>query len=240
MKGFKGFDKDLKCRGMQYTIGETVTHNGDISLCNSGLHFVEHPLDTLSYYKPTESRFAEVEAEGVSSQTKMDSKRVARSLTVKAELKIPALLIAAVEFVFSNVKSSPSSTSTTGDSAHSATTGYSAHSATTGDYAHSATTGDYAHSATTGDSAHSATTGDSAHSATTGDYAQSSVGGKGVIAASLGKNGQAKAAKGGWLVLAEYKNDGTVKSIGVAWVDGTKIKADTFYSVKDRKFIESK
>jgi len=195
MKGFKGFDKDLKCRGMQYTIGETVTHNGDISLCNSGLHFVEHPLDTLSYYKPTESRFAEVEAEGVSSQTKMDSKRVARSLTVKAELKIPALLKAAVEFVFSNVKSSPSSTSTTGDSAHSATTG---------------------------------------------DYAQSSVGGKGVIAASLGKNGQAKAAKGGWLVLAEYKNDGTVKSIGVAWVDGTKIKADTFYSVKDRKFIESK
>ena len=204
MKGFKGFDKDLKCRGMQYTIGETVTHNGDISLCNSGLHFVEHPLDTLSYYKPTESRFAEVEAEGVSSQTKMDSKRVARSLTVKAELKIPALLIAAVEFVFSNVKSSPSSTSTTGDSAHSATTGYSA------------------------------------HSATTGNSAQSSVGGKGVIAASLGKNGQAKAAKGGWLVLAEYKNDGTVKSIGVAWVDGTKIKADTFYSVKDRKFIESK
>ena len=213
MKGFKGFDKDLKCHGMQYTIGETVTHNGEISLCNSGLHFVEHPLDTLSYYKPTESRFAEVEAEGVSSQTEMDSKRVARSLTVKAELKIPALLKAAVEFVFSNVKSSPSSTSTTG---------YSAHSATTGNYAHSATTGDYAHSATTGNSA------------------QSSVGGKGVIAASLGKNGQAKAAKGGWLVLAEYKNDGTVKSIGVAWVDGTKIKADTFYSVKDRKFIESK
>ena len=204
MKGFKGFDKDLKCHGMQYTIGETVTHNGEISLCNSGLHFVEHPLDTLSYYKPTESRFAKVEAEGVSSQTEMDSKRVARSLTVKAELKIPALLKAAVEFVFSNVKSSPSSTSTTG---------YSAHSATTGNYA---------------------------HSATTGKSAQSSVGRKGVIAASLGKNGQAKAAKGGWLVLAEYKNDGTVKSIGVAWVDGTKIKADTFYSVKDRKFIESK
>ena len=39
MKGFKGFDKDLKCRGFQYAIGETTTHDGTVSLCNSGFHF---------------------------------------------------------------------------------------------------------------------------------------------------------------------------------------------------------
>ncbi len=66
MKGYKGFDKDLKCRGMQYAIGETKTHNGTVSLCNQGLHFCEHPLDTWSYYKPGDgSRYAVVEADGV-------------------------------------------------------------------------------------------------------------------------------------------------------------------------------
>ncbi len=145
MKGFKGFDKDLKCRGFQYETGKTFTHPGEISLCNSGFHFCEHPLDTWNYYKPLDgSRFAAVEADGVSDKTSDDSKRVAQSLTVKAEVKIPALLKAAVEFVFSKVK---------------ATTGYYAHSATTGNSAHSATTGYSAHSATTGDSAESSVTG---------------------------------------------------------------------------------
>ena len=224
MKGFKGFDKDLKCRGFQYAIGETTTHDGTVSLCNSGLHFCESPLDTFTFYNPGSSRYAEVEADGVSDSTEKDSKRVAKSLHVKAELKIPALVKAAVEFVFQKVKPSE---------------GNSAHSATTGDSAHSATTGNYAHSATTGNSAHSATTGDSAHSATTGDSARSAAMGKQSIAASLGHNGAAKGPKGGWLVLSEIGDDLKVKAVGVARVDGKKIKADTYYQIKGGKFVEA-
>jgi hypothetical protein len=243
MKGYKGFNDKLQCspngKPFQYEVGKTYTHQGTISLCNQGLHFVEHPLDAWSYYKPLDgSRFALVKAEGVSEETRDDTKRVAQSLTIEAEVKIPALLKAAVEFVFSKVKSSPTVSATTGNSAHSATTGYSAHSATTGDYAHSATTGDYAHSATTGYYAHSATTGYYAHSATTGDYAHSAVAGKECIAASLGIAGQAKGIKGNWLVLAEWV-DGKIKSMGIAIVDGKKIKADTFYALKDGKFVEA-
>ena len=206
MKGFKGFDKDLKCRGFQYAIGETTTHDGTVSLCNSGLHFCESPLDTFTFYKPGSSRYAEVEADGVSDSTEKDSKRVAKSLHVKAELKIPALVKAAVEFVFQKVKPSE------GDSAHSATTGDSAHSATTGNYAHSATTGYSAHSAAMG---------------------------KQSIAASLGHNGAAKGPKGGWLVLSEIGDDLKVKAVGVARVDGKKIKADTYYQIKGGKFVEA-
>ena len=226
MKGFKGFDKDLKCRDQQYVVGETIMFNGEPLLCSAGLHFVEHPLDALSYYKPNDgSRYAEIEADGVTDQKEEDSKRVATSLTVRDEIKIPSLVRAAVQFVFDQVKPSA------GYSAHSATTGYSAHSATTGNYAHSATTGNYAHSATTGDYAHSATTGNSAHS---------SVKGHGVIAASLGREGQAKAPKGSWLILAEYRNgEPHVKSVGVAWVDGEKIKANTFYTLKNGQFAEA-
>ena len=150
MKGFKGFDRDLKCRDMQYEVGKTLTHKGTLSLCNSGLHFCEHPLDTWSYYAPQgENRYAEVDADGVSDQIGDDTKRVARSVIVRAEINIPALLKAAVEFVFNKVKSSPTASATTGNYADSATTGDSAHSATTGSYARSATTGYSAHSATT-------------------------------------------------------------------------------------------
>jgi len=315
MKGYKGFDKNMKCRSMQYEFGKKFTHNGTVSLCKQGLHFCEHPLDTWNYYKPLDgSHYAEVEADDVSDKAEGDSKRAASSLTVKSEVKIPALLKAAVEFVFSKVKPSAGDSAhsattgiyahsattgnyahsattgdsahsattgisahsattgdsahsattgnyahsattgdsahsattgnyahsaTTGDYAHSATTGISAHSATTGDSAHSATTGNYAHSATTGDSAHSATTGDSAHSATTGNYAESSVSGKNAIAASLGIKGKAKAAKGDWIVLAEYDKDEKIIAMSVAQVRG-KLKADTFYSLKGGKFTEVK
>jgi hypothetical protein len=259
VNGFKGFDKNLQCRGMQYELGKTATCDGTLSLCSRGIHFCEHPLDTWTYYKPLDgSRYAEVEADGVSDESRDDTKRVAQSLTVKAEIKIPALLKAAVEFVFNKVKPTTgyyahsattgysAHSATTGYYAHSATTGYSAHSATTGNYAHSATTGNSAHSATTGYSAHSATTGysahsattgDYAHSATTGDYAQASVSGKNSIAAALGVNSQAKGGLGNWLVVAEYK-DSNIVAVGVARVTGRKIKADTFYALKGGKFVE--
>lgn len=74
--------------------------------------------------------------------------------------------------------------------------------------------------------------GYSAHSATSG--AES-------IAASIGLDGKAKAAKGSWIVLSEIKySDGNYNVIGVktAKVDGKKIKADTWYQLKNGKFVE--
>jgi hypothetical protein len=237
MKGYKGFNAKLQCtpsgKVFQYEIGTTYTEP-TANLCDKGFHFCESPLDIFNYYKPNDgSRYTEVEADGVTDQEKEDSKRACTSLTIGAEIKITALIKAAIRFVFDRV------TSTTGDSAHSATTGDSAHSATTGDSAHSATTGNSAHSATTGDSAHSATTGYSAHSATTGYSAESSVSGKNAIAASLGVKGKAKGVKGDWLVLAEYRDDGSIKAIRVAHIGGKKIKPDTFYTLKDGKFTEA-
>ena len=215
MRGYKGFNDKLQCvpngKAFQYEVGQTYTHNGPTALCSKGFHFCEHPMDTWSYYAPfDDNRYAEIEADEVSCETQEDSKRVSRSLTVKAEIKILALIEAAVEFVFNKVKSSPTV---------------------------SATTGNYAHSATTGNSAHSATTGNSAHSATTGNSAQASVKGNQCIAASLGAEGQAKGAKGNWIVLSEWEDE-KIKAMGIAQIDGKKIEADTFYRLVNGKFTK--
>ena len=223
--GFKGFDKDFKCRDFQYEIGKNYKHDGALSLCHSGFHFCEHPLDVLGFYGLRDgNRYAQVEGSGVSDEKERDSKRVSSDLHIKAELTIKALIDCAVKFTMDRTKSA-----TSGDSAHSATSGYYAHSATSGDYANSATSGDYANSATSGCSA---------HSATSGYYANSSAVGKNSIACALGRNSTAKAAVGNWIVLTEYASDGAIRWVKTAKVDGKEIKADTFYKLQAGKFVE--
>ena len=57
IEAYKGFTSDLKCRGFQYEIGKTYTHSGELSMCFSGFHVVEFPLDAWSYYAPTNSAY---------------------------------------------------------------------------------------------------------------------------------------------------------------------------------------
>jgi len=111
LKGYKGFDKDLICRKgksgeKQFAIGETY-EEPMADMCNSGLHFCEYPMDCFNYYNPAFGRYAEIEAEDVSEKTSGDdTKRVAKKITVKAELSIAALVKASVDFIMSKIDSS--------------------------------------------------------------------------------------------------------------------------------------
>ena len=64
IKGYKGFNKNMKCREFQYETGKDYTHEGDIKCCKSGFHFCENPFDVFSYYEPANSRYCEVEGSG--------------------------------------------------------------------------------------------------------------------------------------------------------------------------------
>ena len=98
MKAYKGFNRDMTCRGFQYEEGKTYeTEKAD--LCNTGFHACENPLDCFYYYAPCNSVFREVELEDVSEQTSDDSKRVAKKITIGAELSVREICKLHFDFV---------------------------------------------------------------------------------------------------------------------------------------------
>ena len=101
--GYKGFDKNLQCRGFQYEVGKEY-ETDEVKLCEKGLHFCENPHDVLNYYSAGEGhRFAIVEASGVSEEKgDEDSKRVAKRLKVKAEISVFEICKIAVSAFFEN------------------------------------------------------------------------------------------------------------------------------------------
>ena len=140
MKGYKGFDRDLKCRGFQYEIGKTFTHQGEVSLCNSGLHFCENALRVLDFYDPTQ-RFAEVEAEDVVTETASNSKRVAKTIHIKDEISLSSLIQCGVKFILDKVDFANAKESNTGDSSAATNTGNRSAATNTGERSAATNTG---------------------------------------------------------------------------------------------------
>ncbi len=141
---YKGFDKDLKCRGFRYEIGKTYHHAGSVAVCASGFHACLNPLDVFNYYSPPSSRFCIVDAFGEIQSHHEDSKIASASITIQAEIKLPEIIKNAVSFAMGLVNASKTTTATTGYYAHATTTGERAHATTTGESAHAATAGDHA------------------------------------------------------------------------------------------------
>ena len=98
MKAYKGFDKNMRCRGFQYEEGKEYT-TGKAELCNSGFHACENPLDCFGYYKPAESVFHEVELDATDEKTNDDSKRVGKRIKIGARLDVAGICKAHFEYV---------------------------------------------------------------------------------------------------------------------------------------------
>lgn len=98
IKSYKGFDKDLKCRGFQYEIGKEY-EEPEANVCRAGFHACERPLDVFNHYGPVNSRFCEVEQSGELSRDTDDSKVASTKIKIGAEIGIPGLVKAQIEWV---------------------------------------------------------------------------------------------------------------------------------------------
>lgn len=84
MKGYKGMDENMQCRGFQYEVGKTYRIAGEVALCRNGFHFCEKLPHVFSYCTKNDSRFFEIEANGtIYSDGK---KSVAEKITIIREL----------------------------------------------------------------------------------------------------------------------------------------------------------
>jgi hypothetical protein len=236
MKTFKGFDKNLKGGDFQYEIGKEYEINKPIEMCKTGFHSCENPLDVLNYYPINSSRYCETEADGVIlKKEEEDSKICSSKIKIGAEINLKTIIDIGIKFLFKKIKNvksgdySPAAIS--GDYSPAAISGYYSPAATSGYSSHAATSGYSSPAATSGYSSHAATSGYSSHAATSGENS---------IACAIGKIARAKSTVGNWIVLSEYDNDGNVKSVKTAKVDGKKIKADTLYKLQNGKFVQAK
>ncbi len=258
MKGYKGFDKNLKCRGFQYEVGgEYEEPEPERKICEKGFHFCENPLDVFKYYSPSNSRYAEVEGDG-KIENEYD-KICCSKLRIKTEIGLTDLIQAGVKFILDKVDWKNVAETNTGDYSVATNTGTCSVATNTGDYSAatntgtgSATTNTGACSAATNTGYCSAATNTGACSAATntgaysvatntGVYSAATVEGRESVAISLGIEGKAKGALGCWLVLAEWERleDGWHRTdVKCGLVDGDNIKPDTYYVLKNGEFVE--
>ena len=154
---YKGFKKDMTCREFQYEEGKEYEES-EASVCNSGFHSCEYPLDCFSYYDPAHSVYHEVEASGEidKGEEKDDTKVASTKIKIGAEINIAGMVKAAIEYTVkrtkkeANVNEACGASSATGSCGASSATGYKGASSATGSYGASSATGYKGASSATG------------------------------------------------------------------------------------------
>ena len=121
--GFKGFDKNLKCRGFQYEVGKTYEHEGKVKCCEQGFHFCENPFDVFGYYSPSESRYCAVEGSDKVDLDEDDTKVAVSKLHIPAEIGLKGIIEAGVKFILDKVNWKDNKESNTGDRSSATNTG---------------------------------------------------------------------------------------------------------------------
>ena len=230
IRGFKGFDKDLKCRGFQYEIGKDYEQEGEVKCCERGFHFCENPFDVFRYYSPSDSRYCEVEGDGNADKADDDSKVAYSHIHISSEIGLNGLIKAGVKFILDKVNFKDAKSTNTGDRSAATNTGNCSAATNTGDYSAATNTGDrsaatntgnrsaatntgyysaatntgdYSAATNTGYQSAATNTGDQSAATNTGDYSAATVEGKESVAIVTGRDGRARGALGCWIVLTE-------------------------------------
>ena len=222
IKTYKGFNKDMTCRGFQYEEGKEYEEES-VEVCDHGFHACEYPLDCLNYYSPNESVYHEVEQRGEIQKHNVDTKVASTKIKIGAEISIAGLVKAAIEYTVKRVNKDAES-----DEKHGA-------SSATGDYGASSATGNCGASSATGYKGASSAEDKDAVSVAWGYKSKA----KGVIGSFL--------VFADWEYTGsedypEYDRNNqsawTLNGAKMVQVDGDNIKPDTWYTIENGEIVE--
>ena len=117
IKAYKGFDKNMQCRGFQFEEGKSYEEPEAI-LCEKGFHACTNPIDVFAHYAPGESVYHEVELDDVSPKREGDSKLCGRKIRIDAGISVRDMIRAGVRIDIDTAK-----TATSGNYSPAATSG---------------------------------------------------------------------------------------------------------------------
>ena len=273
LKGYKGFNKDFTCRGKQYKENtvfeekEAVICNSGMHFCESPLEVLEYY--GFVNEKGEINEFAAVEA---LEDTKTNDKKkfCTTKLKIGAKLGLKGFVEACVDFLLEKTELEDTDCDNSGDSAQIGSSGYAAKIGSSGYAAQIGSSGYAAQIGSSGDAAQIGSSGDSAQIGSSGyaaqigssgyaaqigssgdaakigssgNYAQIDSTGEDAVVMCAGYGSVAKAKKGSWITLAEWKySKEKGRHIPVCvkteQVDGVNIKEDVFYKLENGKFKE--
>ena len=216
---YKAFNTDFTCNGKQYEENTTYEESGN-KICEAGvMHYCENPFDVLDYYPLVNENgeileFAEVEPLG--DVFKQENKSATNKLHIKAKLGLKGFIKACIDFTIEKTKIEEIENGIENDNSNN--------------------------------SAKIGSSGDFAQIGSSGDSAKITSKGKNSVVMAAGYQSQAKAKKGSWITLAEWaRTDDKDKKgfhvwipkfVKTEYVDGERIKEDTFYELVDGEFKE--
>jgi len=293
---YKGFDKNLKCHGFQYQVGETYKEE-NADLCYVGFHACEVPHDVFKHYSAGDgNKFHKVELEEISEQRDSDDSKVcAKKIKIGPEISVFQLVKISVKIFFEKFEFNKKINQAKEEKEKNAGNRGAANAgnrgaanagnfgaANAGDCG-AANAGDFGaanagnrgaanagnRGAANAGNCGAANAGDCG-AANAGDCGAANAGNRGAanagnrgaanagdfgaaivrhegsasvkkegVAIAFGKNAKARGDIGSVLVLCEYSDDFELINCKSRIVDGKKIKANIFYTLKNGKIIEA-
>lgn len=211
-KGYKAFAPGMICRGKQYA-ENTDYEEADGAICGKGMmHYCVNPFDTLNFYDLVgeNGKFSDfAEVEALDPPVSgSDGKFAAKKLHIGAKLSFAGFVKACIDYTKEQ----------TIDNMPKSEIG-------------------------TGDSAQIGSSGNSAQIGSSGNYAKINSTGEDSVICCAGSGSVVKAKAGSWITLAEWeysdeKGRFAPRCVKTEYVDGEKIKADTWYRLKNGEFEE--
>ena len=237
MKGYKGFEKGLVCRGKQYA-ENAVFEEDKAAICSSGMHFCELPHQVFEHYSPGKNHeFAEVEA---LDEAFTDDNRKYCTKKLKVGTKVSVFDICKIsvnaffeKFDFNN-KINKAKASKENNAGYRGAANVDCYGAANAGDCGAANVGDYG-AANAG--RYGAANAGRYGAAIVREDGSASVGKSGVAVAF---NGQARGRLGAVIVLIESDDDRNAINAKSYIVDGEKVKADTYYRLKSGRRVEVK